>query len=174
MISGMPMAVLAVNGYLWDTLNTIDPTLARDYSGTVPIFPIGDPSTGHSSWEGKPYIIYDRMVKFTQSSFYPIKKEHIIYSLKADEINTLEWGSAIQLILDRSDDAAKDINDWIRNNGGNTEYPVYFHQMRVYQTRPQMAGSSENVRDFSSRPFYVTDFVIDMEYHGTKSLEDYL
>jgi hypothetical protein len=78
------------------------------------------------------------------------------------------------MILDRTDDAGKDINDWIRNNGGNDEYPVYIHKLRVNQTTSSLATEKENIRDFSIRNFYVTEFIVDVEYHYTKSLEDYL
>lgn len=165
---------LAVNGYLWDTMKAIEPSLGAKYSNKVPIYPLGDAASGNKAWDNKSYMIYDRMFTIMKSSFYPIKCENVHYFLKAKETDTLLWGSAIQMILDRSDDAGKDINNWIRNNGGNEEYPIYFHKLRVNQSTSSLATEKENVRDFSIRPFYVTEFIVDVEYHYTKSLEDYL
>lgn len=170
------VAPIVVNKYLWDTMKTIQPNLSSSskYGSTIPIFPLGDSASGKKSWENKTYMVYDRMFTKMRDPFYPIKCEEIRYFLKAKEKDTFVWGSAIQAILDRSDDAGKDINNWIRNNGGSQEYPLFFHKLRVYQVSSSLATEKENLRDFSVRPFYVTEFIIDMEYHYTKSLEDYL
>lgn len=173
-LSDLGVAPLAVNGYLWDTMKAIDPTLENKYKTKTPIFPLSDQASGTKSWENKPYIIYDRMFKLGMGPFYPKKKEQILYYVKGNEEETFYWGAAIQTILDRMDDAGKDINQWIRENGGNEEYPVFFHYLRIYQTDSSISSSSEMKRDFSSRAYYVTEFVIDMCYHYTKSLEDYL
>jgi hypothetical protein len=173
-LADLGQAMLPVNGYLWDTILAIEPTFVTAYAGKRPFYPISDAATGKSQWLDKAYFVYDRMFAFNGNPFYPVKKEHIIYSLKASDIETLQFGSAIYTILDRQDDAAKDVNTWIRANGGSDRYPVYFHSIRVYQTQPRMSSSTENIRNDSSRAKVVTDFVVDMEYHYTKSLEDYL
>jgi hypothetical protein len=170
------VAPTIVNKYLWDTMKTIQPSLSesKNYGQTIPIFPLGDAASGKKSWENKSYIIYDRMFTKMKDPFYPVKCEEIKYNLKAKEKDTLIWGSAIQTILDRSDDAGKDINNWIRNNGGSDVYPIFFHKLRVYQVSSSLATEPENLRDFSIRPYYISEFIVDMEYHYTKSLEDYL
>lgn len=170
------VAPIVVNKYLWDTMKEIQPNLSSSskYGNTIPIFPLGDSASGKKSWENKTYMVYDRMFTKMKGAFYPIKCEDLRYFLKAKEQDTFIWGSAIQTILDRSDDAAKDINSWIRNNGGNEEYPLFFHKLRVYQVSSSLASEKENLRDFSSRPFYITEFIVDIEYHYTKSLEEYL
>ena len=173
-LSDFGVMPLAVNGYLWDTMKAIEPSLSSKYKNKTPIFPLGDAASGTKAWENMSYMIYDRMFTIMKNPFYPIKCEEIRYYLKAKETDTFLWGSAIQIILDRQDDAGKDINDWIRNNGGNEEYPVYFHKLRVNQVTSSMASEKENIRDFSIRNYYVTEFIIDAEYHYTKSLEDYL
>lgn len=173
-LSDLGVAPLAVNGYLWDTLKAIEPTFDTAYGQKTPIFPLGDSSSGSKSWGNKTYIVYDRMFKLGYGAFYPKKSEQILYYVKGNETDSLLWGSAIQIILDREDDAGKDINQWIRDNGGNEEYPVYFHYIRVNQTTSSISSSSELKRDFSSRPYYITEFIVDMCYHHTKSLEEYL
>lgn len=168
------VAALPINGYLWDTMKKIEPSLVNTYGQKIPIYPLGDAASGNKSWENKTYLIYDRMFTIMKNSFYPIKCENIHYFLKAKEADTLLWGSAIQMILDRTDDAGKDINNWIRQNGGSEEYPIYFHKLRVNQVSSSMASAKENLRDFTNMPFYISEFIVDAEYHYTKSLDDYL
>jgi len=167
---------LAINGYLWDTMKQLDPTLTQTkrYGQKMPFFPIGDSASGQKQWENKPYFIYDRVFRFASAPFYPKKRESFLYYLKAKPVDTLQWSAAVQLILDREDDAAKDINDWIRNNGGSDEYPVYFHNLRVYQSRSGSPSSDGSMREETSRPYHITEFMVDTCYHFTKSLEDYL
>lgn len=164
-LSDLTLPTLAVNGYLWDTIKQIEPTFNDTYGSTIPFFPLSDSASG-AGWENKAYIIYDRIMRTTTNPFYPIKKDHIIYNVKAKDIETLQWGLAIQYILDRYDDAAQDINEWNRNNGN--QYKVYFHNLRVYQE-----DSSAN-RNFSTRPFYITQFIVESEYHFTDSIESIL
>lgn len=166
--SQFTLPVLTINNYLWDVMKQIDPTLtqAKKYGNRVPFFPMSDATSGTKSWENKPYIIYDRMLRMTGSPFYPIKNEHILYAVKGKEEETFEWSAAIQYILDRMDDAAQDINDW--NRSQDTPANVYFHNLRVYQT------DSSRSRDFSNRPYYITEFVVDARYHFTDSIEEIL
>lgn len=167
-------APLPVNGYLWDTILRIDPTMAAAYDGKRPFFPMSDQAAGKAQWENKAYVVYDRMFSFNRSgSFYPIKNEQLMYSIKGTEVELFQWGSAVQMILDRQDDAGKDVNNWIRNNGGSAVYPIYFHSLRVHQTFRGLSGEAQNIRDESTRAKIVTDFIVSMEYHYTNSLEDY-
>lgn len=168
--------VLAINGYLWDTMKKIDPTLTqtKKYGQKIPFFPIGDSASGQKQWENKPYFVYDTVFRFSSDPFYQNKRESVLYYLRANAVETIQWSTVLQAILDREDDAGKDINDWIRNNGGNDEYPVYFHNVRVYQSRSSVASSDSDVREASARKYYITEFMIDTRYHFTKSLEDYL
>jgi len=171
-LSDFTVSVLAVNGYLWDTMKQVDPSLQKKYGTKVPFFPMSDNASGTKAWENKAYIIYDRMFRISKNPFYPIKCEHFLYYLKGDEQQTLEWGSAIQYILDRQDDAAEDINNW--NRARNNPYNVYFHHLRVLQTDRGDMGSPSLTRDFSTRPHYITQFVIAADYHLTNSIESFL
>lgn len=155
--SNFTLPVVTVNQYLWHTMKQVDPTLVKQYKNTIPFFPVSDSASGTKSWENKPYVIYDRMLRSTASPFYPTKKEHILYAVKGGEVDSLEWGMAIQYILDRMDDAAQDINDWNRSQASPAA--VYFHHLRVFQT------DFSNARDFSNRPYYITKFIVEAEYH---------
>lgn len=172
-LSTFSLPVLTVNGYLWDTLKTLEPTFAKKYDQKIPFFPLSDAASGTKSWENKPYIIYDTMLTKSIGPFYPIKNQQIIYHLKGNEQQSLEWGAAIQYILDRMDDAAQDVNDWNRNQA--TPANVYFHHIKVFQiTTVGGAGSPAEVRDFSIKPYYITKFVIELQYHFTDSIESIL
>jgi hypothetical protein len=170
---GLP--VLAINNYLWDTMKKIQPSLSSDYGDIVPFYPIGDSASGDEPWDSKPYFVYDRVFRFSSNPFYPQKRESVLYYLKAREIDSLQWSAALQLILDREDDAAKDVNDWIREQDDVLNYPYYFHNIRVYQSRSSSPSSSGKLREISTvQPYYITEFMLDIYFHYTESLEDYL
>jgi hypothetical protein len=164
--SDFPYSPKVINNYLWEVMKSVEPALQKEYKDIVPFFPLSDAASGNKSWENKPYVIYDRMMKNTNSPFYPIKNDHILYALKANEIKTIEWGNAIYHILDRQDDIAQDINEWNRNL--SVPHKIYFHSLRVFQS-----DSSES-RDFSNRPYYITQFIINAEYHITETVESFL
>jgi hypothetical protein len=167
--SNFTLPVLTINGYLWDTMKQIEPTFQKKYGNTIPFFPMSDSASGTKSWENKTYVIYDRMLKMTPSPFPYIKKDHILYAVKGKEEQTFEWGMALQYILDRQDDSAQDINDWNRSQNNPTN--VYFHHLRVFQAGDSSFSRS---RDFSNRPYYITEFIVDATYHLTDSIEDHL
>jgi len=221
---GIP--ALPVNGYLWDTMKKLEPTLADKYDGIVPFYPIGDSAAGDNPWDNNPYFIYDRVFRFSSKPFYEHKRESVLYYLKAKEIDSLTWAAALQVILDREDDSAKNINDWIRNewhkkiiaeaaedgfdyqsldyteqqilldcykkaeyddeNGYDlgfnpreitveNDHPIYFHNVRVYQSRSSSPSSDGKIREISTvQPYYITEFMIDMHFHFTKTFDEYL
>lgn len=169
--SQFSLPAVTVNNYLWSIMKQLDPTLAqnKNYGNKIPFFPMSDSASGTKSWENKTYIIYDRMFRMTGNPFYPIKKEHIFYAVKGKEESTYEWSLAIQYILDRMDDAAQDINDW--NRGQDVPANVYFHHLRVFQTGD---SAMSQARDFSNQPYYITEFIVEAEYHFTDSIEQLL
>lgn len=164
--SNFSLPAQTVNGYLWSVMKQIEPTFDKQYGTIIPFFPVSDAKSGTKSWEKKPYVIYDRVLKMKNGPFYPIKREHIQYYVKGDAKDSIEWGMAIQHILDRMDDAAQDINAWNREQA--TPSGVYFHHLRVSQT------DSTNTRDFSVRPYYITQFIVQAEYHFTDPIESFL
>lgn len=169
--SQFSLPATTINGYLWDTMKRIDPTLSKKYGRKTPFFPLSDAASGANSSENKPYIIYDRMLRLRRNAFPYIKNEHLLYYLKGKEVDTLEWSLAIQIILDRMDDAAQDINEWNRNQ--DDPAGVYFHHLRVSQSDSGEMGSPVETRDFSPRPFYISQFVVAAEYHFTESIESF-
>ena len=57
----MPPAV-PINRYLWSKIAELDPDLVIDYEGILPFFPLGETAAGDSPWDGKPSVVYDRMM----------------------------------------------------------------------------------------------------------------
>jgi hypothetical protein len=152
-----------INGYVWYSMKQIDPSVSKGYGNKLPFFPITDAASGTKSWENKAYFIYDRIVKMKRTPFYPMKQEHLLYYLKGNEQQTLEWGVALQQILDRGDDAAQDINLW--NESQDEPGNVYFHSICLDQINTGDMSSSMLTRDFSTRPNIVTQFVVVADYH---------
>lgn len=161
--SNFTLPATIINGYLWDTMKLIDPTVSKGYGSKLPFFPISDAASGTKSWESKAYFIYDRMIQMQSKAFYPVKQEHILYYLKGNEVQSIEWGMALQQILDRGDDAAQDINHW--NSEQATPGNVYFHSLCVEQATFGDMSSSTTTRDFSVRPHYITQFIVAAQYH---------
>lgn len=170
--SEFTVPALTINNYLWNTMKLFDTTLQKKYNQKMPFFPISDAATGTKSWENKAYIVYDRIIRRNKNPFYEIKNEHILYYVKGNEVETLEWGAAIQFILDRMDDAAQDINKW--NSEQDSPAKVYFHHLRIYQTDSGDMGSASSTRDFSVRPHYITKFIVETEYHFTETFDSML
>jgi hypothetical protein len=167
---------ITVNQYLWYTLLEISPDLDLDYGDVIPFFPIADYGSGFS-WaeQGKPYVLYDRMLRMGYNQFYPSKRDHFIYAIKGQDNDLIAWASAIQYILDRQDDAAQDINEWNANpskwfpSTGKTQAdPFYFHKLKVYQTE------TDQPRDWSVKNTYVTEFIVEACYHTYWSIDDLL
>ncbi|MEK9805619.1 MAG: hypothetical protein VW551_04905 [Euryarchaeota archaeon] len=155
----MPPAV-PINRYLWSKIAELDPDLVIDYEGILPFFPLGETAAGDSPWDGKPSVVYDRMMVINPNPFYPIKKEQIHYALKADPTDSLVWGSAFQYILDEMDDVAKEINAY----SAWKDYGIFFHNVRLFQTSTQVSSSGAQ-RNYATSQFYVTKFIIDTTYH---------
>jgi hypothetical protein len=180
-IVGIP--TLAINGFLWETMQQINPNLGILYGDEMPFYPIGDSSAADEPWDNKPYFIYDRVFRFSSKPFYEHKRESTLYYLKAREVDSLEWSAVLQAILDREDDAAMDINNWIRRQWQNLKdesddpekvtnpYPFYFHNVRVYQSRSSSPSSAGKLREVSTvQPYYISEFMIDTHFHYTKQI----
>ena len=168
--SSVPNAVAVVNGYLWDSLNKIDPGLNPKYKGITPIIPMHDSSAGKLPWGDNPYLIYNRIFRRAVTPFYPIKRDTFFYTLKADAGQTMEWTIAIQIILDRQDDAAKDVNEWNRMKHETVpgwDQPVFFHSFRLFQIE------RTDARSYSVDANQETQFMLDAQYHFTKEASDF-
>ena len=161
--SSVPLPTTALNAYLWEALKDIDPDIADDYVVNgweiTPIFPYSDAASASIPWKDKPYLLYERVPGRPTNPFYPVKRDVYHYSLKADPTLALEWVGAIQQILDRQDDAAKDVNNFNFYHRHGPRVPVFFHHLRVYQIDP--AAETKHLNDSDQ----FTDIMVVAEYH---------
>lgn len=162
-LSDISNPLLVLRGYLWDTFIQIDPSLLDTYGTTVPIFPIADTYAGNDIWKNKAYFIYNTVYGRPVDEFYPVKTELVHYSLKGDASQTFQWSRALQFILDRQDDAAKDVNEWNRLYG---QSDIFFHNIRVFQVE-KSAG-----RNYITDQNVITDMIVKITYHYTSTIDD--
>jgi hypothetical protein len=122
--------------------------------------------------------VYDRMFKLRRSKFPHIKDEQLLYYFYKTAGNPealIETSQVIQDLLDRGDESAQEINEWVCNhpnfaNGVITfgtgslarEFkPVFFHELRIFQL--------EEARDISNfgttNSFVANKIIIDYRYH---------
>jgi hypothetical protein len=160
--------ILAVNNYVWDQFRVMDPALVNSYGKTVPFYPLGSSAArSKDSNLAQTVIYYDRIFRFRPQPFYQIKKEQFSYKINGVDTDYLAWGSALQLLLDREDDSAKDINSWIGKSGNYDKYPVFFHSMRVF-----IPAYAEYREVSANDPTWIGNFIIDVQYHMTSEPYD--
>lgn len=158
-----PDPIVPLNEYLWDKLCSIDPNLKTVYKGIMPIFPLSDGYASNNNLGGRPYIVYNMMHRSKLDPFYVLKRDSFIYSLRGNVKMTMEWGSALHIILDRMDDVAKEVNEY---NGNHKNHPIRFESLRLYEVDRPDANNSSNA------PYIVTNFIVTANYHFTKSLDE--
>lgn len=161
--------------------------------GAVPMFPtypsdfdisqgfsIDDITSGGKFFFDGQAAVYDRMFKFRRKPFPHIKSEQLLYyfyALTEQAVeNLIEMTQRIYDLLDREDESAQDLNDWIKSqlnsdglfvDSGKEFYPVYFHSIKVYQLE-----ETRDIVDFgTARTFAGNKVIIDYDYH-TKGYPD--
>ena len=121
-----------------------------------------------------PFVVYDRMLRFKSGPFPHKKKEQLIYyfyktTTKSSDAATsilIETIQAVEDLLNRGDESAKEINSWIQSKLVNDVYtvsgvdfdPVSFSDTSVFHL--------QEVRD-------VIDFGTARTYAGNKLILDY-
>jgi len=130
-------------------------------------------------------IQYDKLFKLRRGPFYPIKCEQMQVYLYGLPEKVYQAEAILRELLDRSDAAAQDLNDWaIKRQAGNNplrkdpskpnsdilEHNVFFHDFKVYQL--------EEVRDLGEidtlRGYAVSKLLIDYDYHNSTSSQRYI
>jgi hypothetical protein len=112
-------------------------------------------------------IVYDRMMRFRPTPFYRHKREQLIYFIYSSDVAKLL--NAVRIItdsLDREDAAAQDVNSF---NKSNTNFNVYFHNIRVYQV-----DESRDVAELASaRTLFVNKVIVEYDYHTSSDPANY-
>jgi hypothetical protein len=141
-------------------------------NGVVPIFAVTPTNTEEiyknltqSIPVEQPLLIqYDRLIRFRPNSFYPRKREQLLYYLYSTDLATVNYANIlISQLLDREDAAAQNVNDFIRDES-TLSFPhnVFFHSIRVYQ-----ADETRDVIELASaRTVFINKLIIEYDYHA--------
>ena len=163
-----------INAYLSSKIDTLFgatktvpflPAMPTDIDALTETFPDSD---------GK-FAVYDRMFRMRRGPFPHIKFEQIMYYFykygdNAIE-NVIEIAQLVHDLLDREDESAEEVNEWVRANINpvdgfvhttiGTFKPVYFHTFKVYQLQ-----ETRDIIDFgTARTFAGNKIIIDYKYH---------
>ena len=161
---------VAINRFVWEQfrLDSLKSASASylggfDYNAytSIPFFPLEDNLAGTAKWGDKPYVRYDSFLRPRSSlrSFYPIKAAQMIYSIKGGVEDVFEWRDFIVNVLDREDQAAKEVNEYAGQNLDN--YYTWFHRINAMQ----LNSVNESSPSASQRKTYSTDLIIRYDYH---------
>ena len=113
--------------------------------------------------------VYDRMLKMRRGPFPHIKNEQLLYyfyKTAGDPVRLLEATQVVQDLLDREDESAQELNEWIASNtllddNGQPFPKPFFHRIRVYQLE-----ETSDIIDFgTARTFAGNKLIIDYEWH---------
>lgn len=162
--NAFPLPAVYINKYLWDSMKSIDSSLASEYGNVVPFFPLADSRGGDAGWGDKPYVVYDQLMKFRAKPLHTTHKVQLMYFVRGGAVDVLSWTNAIGHILDRQDDSAKDINHYVATT--DPDAGIYFHHTKVFQ----IDASNEERMDLAVRQYYTASMVVECQYHTTKDL----
>lgn len=120
--------------------------------------------------ESATFCVYDRMLKMRKSPFPHIKSEQLMYYFYSKGPNAIEnvinVTQEIQDLLDREDESAQELNEWIKNNPqtgpDNKIMPKpFFHRLRIYQLQ-----ETRDIIDFgTARTYAGNKIIIDYDWH---------
>ena len=173
--SDLPFPPHWINEYLYKQLSKyegINMSEGSGVGGIVPIFAVTPTNTEEiyknltqSIPVEQPLLIqYDRLIRFRPNSFYPRKREQLLYYLYSTDLATVNYANIlISQLLDREDAAAQDLNTFIRDES-TLSFPqnVFFHSMRVYQ-----ADETRDVIELASaRTVFINKLIIEYDYHA--------
>lgn len=135
------------------------------YSNLLQSFTVGEPLM----------IIYDRLITFRPTPFYPHKREQLVYYLYSTNLSNVNNAYVvISQLLDREDSSAEDLNRWIRTNnlttpGTGDPYGIpaeyYPKNVRFHNTKVYVAQEARDLLDLASaRTMYVNKLIIEYDY----------
>jgi hypothetical protein len=153
------------------------PTFPTDFSITDG-FSIDDLIGGGKFFFDGKVAIYDRMLKMRRSPFPHTKSEQLLYYFyainEAAVEGLIELTQEIQDFLDREDESAQEVNDWISSLPGAASGTVsfdgkefllpFFHRIRIYQLE-----ETRDIVDFgTARTFAGNKIIIDYDWHKSE------
>lgn len=186
-----------INRYVWEQFKTYAPAFYNMYAPTsggpeiVPFFPAPASNVPAEMIESdKPYIVFDKFTRVRdRGTLHSVKTDQMRYTIVGGIIDgtragqpygqrdryatTIDLSSLIYRILDREDDAAKDINEFAKTLPGYSEssdmYKYYFHTINVYQSGfTDTQSDVENFIEYNPS----RDLIIRYNYHFKQFNED--
>ena len=151
-------AMLEVRKYLWDSLATIgifdEDNYYSDNIGTtiIPIIPVQQQPELNQFLSGKKHIVYDK-TGITYDDTWLICNEQVMFTLYSTDISEInEMRNFIIDLFRRSDESARDINNFIGNSS-----KFRFHTVYIGDISP--TAPSDEVLGFLS-----TDVIVEIKY----------
>lgn len=173
-VADLPYAPKWLNKFIFQELSKYDDIGVSGLSQLVPIFATSPTNTEdiyknvvELTEIAEPLvIIYDRLITFRPTVFYPHKREQLIYYLYSTSLaNVNNANIVISQLLDREDASAQDLNSWCAQNAGEENYNVFFHNTKVYQ-----AQEARDVLDLASaRTIFVNKLIVEYDYHSNSN-----
>lgn len=171
-----------INNYLQQKLGTefgavpMFPTAPTDILAVTDGFSIDDLTEGTPGkfrFNGQA-AIFDRIMKMRRSPFPHIKSEELMYYFFAlteeASVNVIKMTQHIQYWLDREDESAQELNDWIKSQlnidgkyvyQGETFEPVFFHRVKIYQIQ-----ETRDIINFgTARSYAGNKIIVDYDWH---------
>ena len=145
------------------------PTLPTDINALTESFPEAASDV---------FSVYDRMFRMRRNPFPHIKSEQLLYyfyKMGGDPEALIETSQVVADLLDRGDESAEEINEWMRTKinpitglitfgSGSLARdfkPIYFHDLKVYQLQ-----ETRDIVDFgTARTYAGNKIIIDYNYH---------
>lgn len=127
------------------------------------------------------FAVYDRMFKLRRGPFPHIKNEQLLYyfyKINSNPEALIETTQVIQDLLDREDESAEEINEWVRTHpsfdGEHITFgygalarsfkPIFFHSIKIFQLE-----ESRDLNDYkTARTYMGNKVVVDYKYHIPK------
>jgi hypothetical protein len=170
--SDLPFPPHWINEYLYKQLSKyegINMSEGAGINGVVPIFAVTPTNTEEiyknltqSIPVEQPLLIqYDRLIRFRTNSFYPRKREQLLYYLYSTDLATVNYANIlISQLLDREDVSAQALNNYPSDLSLTRN--VFFHATRVYQ-----ADETRDVIELASaRTVFINKLIIEYDYHA--------
>lgn len=168
-VANLPYPPKWINKYIFNELSDYDDIGVSSVSQLTPIFATSPTNTEEiyrdvvqATAISEPLvIIYDRLMTFRPSPFYPHKREQLLYYLYSTSLENVNNANiVISQLLDREDAAAQDLNTWCSQT--QDDFNVFFHNIKVYQ-----AQEARDVLDVASaRTMFVNKIIIEYDYHA--------
>lgn len=159
-------APVVINNYIWNEFKSIDPDFTDTYGDVVPFFPLYDNMAGDSKWSNRTYAVYDIMSTNRRSPFYVVKKSQLLYSIRGTVPDILYFRDIVSQIIDRGDDAGKDVNEWAGESVINNQ--VFFHSFETHEVN----WSAEVTLAKDTRQPVTKDLIVSFDYHLARQHND--